>query len=83
MSRCADPTTAIASGAGKDDDLRLPPFPAEELGRERRHTPAGVLHHLKQVRTGFFGGNPIDLPHLIGGHCGDDASVVTSKVDHE
>ena len=71
MSCRTNAAPAIAACAGQNHDGRLLPVDPQNIAGHQGRISPGVFHHLKKIRAGFFHGNAINFPHLVGGDGGN------------
>lgn len=64
----ADAAAAVPSTSRKYDDARRSPSGPEPLQDELGQIPAGVFHHLEEVRAGFLDRDAVDLAHRVRSH---------------
>src|SRR5262249_33557141 len=71
-----DPPASLPARACQHNDERVLPRGCYELNRERREIAPCILHHLKQIRSGLFRRDSVNLAHLSGADSRDlDACI--------
>ncbi len=79
MARRTHAATAVAAAARRNENGPLPGGPCKPFKRRFREVSAGVFHHLKEVGTGFFNCNAVQLLHPGGSDRRYGASVDRRK----